>query len=212
MNARILPLDSDEHRIAQQLLPWFVNESLDASESAQVAAHLVHCARCQADVAVQVGLRAVCVDVEGDNTVERDWSAMRGRLDPAPAAPPPPRAARTARPWWKQGLQIALALQAAVMLVLAVALIGESSRSEPYRALGGAPSAEANVLAVFRADATETQMREALRAASARIVGGPTVTDAYLLRLSDAGPDALARLRMQPGVARVESLRGEPAR
>ncbi len=211
MKAHILPLDSDEHRIAQQLLPCYVNESLDASESSQVAAHLVHCPRCQADVAVQVGLRAVRVDAEGEDTVERDWSAMLSRLDLTPAGPPP-RAVVTARPWWKQGLQIAVALQAAVMLVLTVALIGESSRSEPYRALGAAPAAEANELAVFRADATEAQMREALRAASARIVGGPTITDAYLLRLSDTGPDALARLREQPGVTRVESLQGEPAR
>ena len=211
MKARILPLDSDEHRIAQQLLPWFVNESLEASESAQVATHLLHCARCQADVAVQVGLSAVRADADGDNAVERDWSAMRSRLARTPAAPPP-RAVVTARPWRKQGLPIALALQAAVMLVLAVALIGESSRSEPYRALGAAPTAEANALAVFRTDATESQMRKALRAVSARIVGGPTVSDAYLLRLSDAGPDALARLRLQPGVARVESLQGEPAR
>ncbi|MGZ5216143.1 MAG: zf-HC2 domain-containing protein, partial [Caldimonas sp.] len=73
-------------------------------------------------------------------------------------------------------------------------------------------SAEANALALFHADATEQQIRAALRAVGARIVGGPTVTDAYLVRLGDPGPDALARLRAQPGVLRVESLQGEASR
>ena len=55
-------------------------------------------------------------------------------------------------------------------------------------------------------------MRRALRAADARVVGGPTVTDAYLLRIPSLDADALARLRAEPAVARVESLEGEPAR
>jgi hypothetical protein len=213
VKARILPLDSDEHRVAQELLPWLVNGTLEADEAAQVTAHVAQCARCQADVASQASLRSVAVDdVSRESSVERGWAAMRRRLDRAA-----PEAARRApakgRSWWMQGLQIAFAVQAVVVLVLAVALVGESSRGEPYRALGAAPSAvEANALAVFRADATEQQMRAALRATGARIVGGPTVTDAYLLRLSDPSAPALARLRAQPGVLRVESLQGEAAR
>ena len=38
------------------------------------------------------------------------------------------------------------------------------------------------------------------------------MTDAYLLRIPGLGAEALARLRAQPAVARVESLEGEPAR
>ena len=92
-------------------------------------------------------------------------------------------------------------------------MIATTARNEPYRALGSAPPAiEANALAVFRADATEQQMREALRVAGARIVGGPTISDAYLLRMADLQPETLARLRAQPGVLRVESLRGEATR
>ncbi|MGZ5892368.1 MAG: zf-HC2 domain-containing protein [Caldimonas sp.] len=212
MKARILALDSDEHRLAQELLPWFVNGTLDAAEAAQVTAHLAHCSRCQADAAAHADLRAMTADAGPRGDVDRDWAALRSRLDAAPAAAPH-RFAAAARPWWRQGLQAALALQAAVVLVLAVALVGVSSRTEPYRALGAAPaSAEANALALFHADATEQQIRAALRAVDARIVGGPTVTDAYLVRLGDPGPDALARLRAQPGVLRVESLQGEASR
>ena len=141
--------------------------------------------------------------------VERGWAALRERLEARPTETPRP----SARPWWKLSLQVALAGQAVVMLILVGALIATTARNEPYRALGSAPAAiEANALAVFRADATEQQMREALRAAGARIVGGPTISDAYLLRMADLQPETLARLRAQPGVLRVESLQGETTR
>ncbi len=209
MKARVLPLDSSEHRTAQELLPWFVNGTLAAAEAAPVAAHLAQCSRCQADAAALAALRAVPIDVDSGDSVERGWVALRGRLD---ARPTETRRTR-GRPWWKLSLQLALAAQAVVMLVLVGALIATTARNEPYRAMGSAPAAiEANALAVFRADATEQQMREALRAAGARIVGGPTISDAYLLRLVDLQPEMLARLRAQPGVLRVESLQGEATR
>jgi len=209
VKARVLPLDSSEHRTAQELLPWFANQTLSAAEAAAVAAHLAQCSRCQADAAALAAVRAVPIDVDSGGSVERDWAALRGRLEARPR-----ETRRTSgRPWWKLSLQVALAGQAVVMLILGGALIATTTRTEPYRALGSAPAAiEANALAVFRADATEQQMREALRAAGARIVGGPTISDAYLLRMADLQPETLARLRAQPGVLRVESLQGEATR
>ena len=53
MRARVFALDSEEHRLAQELLPWFVNETLGADEAARVAAHLEQCSRCQTDAAMQ---------------------------------------------------------------------------------------------------------------------------------------------------------------
>ena len=207
--ARILPLDSSEHRTAQELLPWFVNGTLAAAEAAPVAAHLAECSRCQADAAALAAVRAVPIDVDAGGSVERGWAGLRSRLDGRPTETKRSRD----RPWWKPSLQLALAAQAVVMLALVGALIATTARNEPYRALGSAPVAiEANALAVFGADATEQQMREALRAAGARIVGGPTISDAYLLRMADLQPETLARLRAQPGVLRVESLQGETTR
>lgn len=205
----MLPLDSSEHRVAQELLPWFVNGTLAAAEAAPVAAHLAQCARCQGDASALAAVRAVPIDSDSDGSVERGWAALRGRLDLRSS-----EARRSiGRPWWKLSLQIALAAQAVVMLVLVGALVATTTRTEPYRALGGSPeAAEANALAVFRADATEQQMREALRACGARIVGGPTISDAYLLRVADFQPASLARLRAQPGVLRVESLQAEAKR
>jgi hypothetical protein len=212
VKARIVPLDSVEHRLAQELLPWFVNSTLDADESAQVAAHLAHCSRCQRDAEEQARLRAVSLDAEPRHDVDRGWASLRSRLDAREAAQLYQPAARRWPPW-KRWLPLAAALQAAVIFGLAATLIAMAPRSEPYRALGAAPSGvEPHALVVFRRDATNAQMRDALRSVNARIVGGPTVTDAYLLRLGDDAPDALARLRSQPGVITAESLQGETAK
>jgi len=207
MIARVVSLDSEEHRRTQELLPWFVNATLDDDEAAGIAAHLEQCARCQADAAAQAALRTIAVDDEHAESLERNWAALRSRLD---GRREQPRRALGARPWWRQGLQLAVGIQAAVILVLAVVLVGVSlPRSEPYRALGANASAvDANALIVFRPGASEKDMREALRGAGARIVGGPTTSDAYLLHLSDRRPQVLAELRAHRAVARAESLQG----
>jgi anti-sigma factor RsiW len=210
VKARVLSLDSDEHRAAQELMPWFVNGTLGDAETALVAKHLAHCTRCQVDAAEQDELRAAAGDVALAGDVDRGWTLLRDRI-----AAPRPATSRSA-PWrsgsWKQWLPWAVALQAAVLLALSLVLTGVP-RDERYRALG-APTGvvEPNAVAVFRDDATSRQIRDALRAAGARIVGGPTITDAYLLRVETVSPETLARLRAQPAVLSVEALQGESSR
>lgn len=48
----------DSHDEIGLLLPWYVNGTLDAMESARVRAHLRGCSRCRDEVAVQRELRA----------------------------------------------------------------------------------------------------------------------------------------------------------
>nr|HET7858781.1 zf-HC2 domain-containing protein [Caldimonas sp.] len=206
MNARIVRLGGDEHQAAQQLLPWLVNGTLAKTEAAQVGAHVAQCSACQADLAAQTHWRTLAADAAAHGDVDRGWAALRAQLDVAPTAAP------RAQPWWRQGLQLAVAVQAAVILVLAFALVSLLRPAEPYRALGSAAVVDANAIVVFRADATEAETSAALRAAGARIVGGPTAVDAYLLRLPDPTAAALARLRAERAVASVESLQGEVAR
>lgn len=210
MNARILRLGGDEHQAAQVLLPWFVNGTLDAAEAAQIGEHVAQCSACQADVAAQAQWRTVAgTDGVPAGDVERGWAALRTRLD-APVVPSPGR--RTAPAWWRQPLPLAVAVQAAVILVMASALVALLPSVEPYRALGSATVVDANAIVVFRADSTQAETSAALRAAGARIIGGPTAADAYLLRLPEPAAPALARLRAQPGVASAEPLQGEAAR
>ena len=56
-----------------------------------------------------------------------------------------------------------IAVQGAVMLALVLVLIGGPIREERYRALGSPPAAvEPNAVAVFRSDATNQQILDAL--------------------------------------------------
>jgi hypothetical protein len=95
---------------------------------------------------------------------------------------------------------------------MAFALVSTMKPAEPYRALGSSMAVDANAIIVFRADATQAETSAALRVAGARVVGGPTAADAYLLRLPEPVAPALARLRAARAVASVEALQGEAAR
>ena len=227
MNGRILRLGGDEHDIVQLLLPWVDGGHLDAAEAARVAAHLSGCARCQADLAWQRRLKELAaqapaaVDVSGASAdVDRGWAALRGRLDAGAAAgrgrssARPSRPARPALPWWG-GLRWLVALQSTVIVGLAALAAMMLPRDDAaYRALGSPNRAgDASIIVVFRPDASESQIRQALRDSDVRLVDGPTVTGAYLLSAAPARhAAALERLRHQSAVLRVESLEAGPAR
>ena len=55
-------------------------------------------------------------------------------------------------------------------------------------------------------------MRDALQAVEARIVGGPTITDAYLLRIGNPTPQVLSPCAPSRACLRVEALQEEAAR
>jgi len=226
VNGRILRLGGDDHDIVQLLLPWYDGGSLDAAEAARVAAHLGTCARCQADMAWQRRLRqaaaqapAVAETYETPSDADRGWAALRGRIDADAVrgrlAKPVPTARATA-PSWRGAWRWVVALQSAAIvgLLAALVVIAPLSRDDAYRALGSASSAsDASIVVVFRPDASELQIRQALRDSDARLVDGPTVTGAYLLSTASARhAAAIERLRGQSAVLRVESLEASPPR
>jgi hypothetical protein len=69
------------------------------------------------------------------------------------------------------------------------------------------PTAAANIVVIFRADATEADIRDALRTSGASIIGGPTAADAYLLRVAaNQRPLALNKLRSDDDVQMAEPI------
>ena len=62
---------------------------------------------------------------------------------------------------------------------------------------------------IFRSDATQKDILDALRASGASLVGGPTAADAYLLRVSaNQRSQALNRLRSDDDVQMAEPIDG----
>jgi hypothetical protein len=194
---RVISMPGDPHQQVQTLLPWYMNGTLDAGELAAVEAHLADCAECR----------------------ERGWAAMRGRIErtPAPAPMPVPEehgnVVPLRRTWLQRSVPVrwALAAQAAaaVLIVGAGRLMLPVAAPEPlYHALGSAPRiAPGNMVVIFRPDTMERDLRGAMVASGAELVGGPTASDAYVLRVAGAQRDgALARLRANAHVMLAEPI------
>lgn len=197
----VVQLGAGGHSRVQALLPWYASGRLDGDDLTQVEAHLAACAGCRAELDIERKLQAAYPASDAAGDVEHGLALLRQRID----ASPPRRHGSRASPRW---LRWALSAQFAVIVLLAVLWRPQGQPADRYRGLGapGTPGA-ANAVVMFRPDATEQQIRAALRAGDARVVGGPTATNAYLLRVPSAGhAAALVRLRAAPAVALAESL------
>lgn len=120
-------------------------------------------------------------------------------------------------PWWRRAaanqpswLRWAAAAQCVIIAGLLVLLARPDAPAE-YRAMGAADAnpgaASANLVVMFQPDATEHALRAALQAQGARIVDGPTVTDAYLIAVPPSERvRVLQALRSDPAVKMAESI------
>jgi hypothetical protein len=210
VKGRVVPSGSATHDAVQELLPWFVNHTLNADETALVREHLRSCAQCRADTERQKWICAIEPPTTAEMDVDQSFRRLLGRIEepqspPAPAALPRPlRQAAGAGARW---LRWALAAQAAVIAMLAVLLLPASGLLPAYYGLGQSVKAEANIVVIFKPDTSEQELRQILREAGARVTDGPTAADAYLLRVDNAGQQhALGVLRSRTAVALAEPL------
>lgn len=198
--------DDDPHDEADALLPWYATGQLDSADRALVASHLASCARCQRQLLVERRL----IDEFHALTPEVDsgWTQLRAWIEARPA---PGWMARAAGDFWstlsRPGVAALAAAQVAFVIFAGLML----SLSRPvYHALGSPQvSNQANVIVIFRPDATEQDIRDALRASSASLVGGPTSSDAYLLSVpANTRQTALAKLQSDDNVQLAEPIDG----
>ena len=205
---KVVPFDSDAHHAVQALLPWYAMNSLDDEELAEVEAHLAGCPACRAELDVERKMQQAALPRSAEDSlasaadVEQGLARMRALIGSG-ARRPAPLAAR----WWRW----ALAAQFAVIVALGAVLVVQQEAdfgNHRYRALG-APGADvaANVVVMFKPEATEQEIRRALRESGARLVDGPTASNGWLLSVQGEGHvEAIARLRAQPSVSLAESL------
>jgi hypothetical protein len=199
----VIPLHGEPHERTQALLPWYVNGTLEPEEHGAVEAHLAECAECRAELEAERVLAAEAARVPMD--AESGWATLRGRLD-RQRAEPPAQGSFLRRP---VAIGWAVAAQAAMLLVVVgLTRLPGPQDAAPYQALGSAPEVPAgNVVVIFRPETSEQDMRGALLRSSARLVDGPTASNAYILRVgAERRAAALAELRASRSVVLAEPI------
>ena len=216
------------HLRTQELLPWYVNRTLQDAEMQEVETHLAACTACRNDVARCKALAASL----GAREPAAVWSPPQGHLERTlarirDAGTRAPRAEATEARWpwrgwqrcgeWIRGtptpVRWVLAGQFAALAVLSVALVGPQLAPAPrYQTLsrpeGGAASAAFEIRVVFDASITEQEVRTLLRSEDAGLAGGPSSVGAYTIAVQEERARArlLERLRSHPKVRLAEPL------
>jgi len=199
------------HGEAEELLPWYANGQLDEADRAIVDAHLSSCAYCRQQLAIECRLIEEFQAIEPK--IESGWTRLRGRIvsdSPVPTFKPP-RPTRLAEAWaflTRPAVATLAAAQLAFFIVAGSALLGLSRPA--YHVLGSPPPAAAgNVIIMFRADATEQDIRDVLKSTGATIVDGPTPANAYVLHVAAARRQkALETLQANDNVQLAQPIDG----
>ena len=216
MSGQVLGFVRSAHQTAFELLPWFVNGTLDPAEHTSVERHLQECAACRREFEWLRQLSSAYAESEPAVDCERALARIAPDLEPHDAArgwhswPSRLRALVDGNAGW---LHFAVAMQFGVIVALGwvLAIRGPAS----YHGLGAAPArSSGSIIVMFEPSARESEVRRVLREAGVRVVDGPTVTNGYVLEVTDGAPNltsALARLRSDPAVMLAEPLQGEHA-
>jgi anti-sigma factor RsiW len=197
------------HDEAEELLPWYATGQLDAGERSRLEAHLSDCADCRGQLTIE---RRIVEQFQAlTPEVNSGWARLKRRIE-APVAPRRTPITEAAAEFWHILTRPAVAALATaqVAFVAFAATILPSMTTPAYQALGSAPPpSSANVIVMFRPEATEFDIRGALNATGASLVGGPTPANAYLLHVPEKGrATALAKLRDDDEVTLAEPIDG----
>jgi hypothetical protein len=205
------------HRQVAELLPWYVNGTLEGPELDRMEGHLERCGSCRTVLAAERGLaHALRTSEELAFSPERALGRLRGRLT-AELEPDRPRAIG-----WQERLRglsspvrWALAGQLLVIAALSAALLWPHPDPAPFQTLttpSEVDTSEAESLRiVFNATTSEGDLRALLLESGGRIVAGPSRFGVYTIEVPPGALEAtLEGLRSSPLVTFVEPGAARP--
>ncbi len=199
------PEEARHHDQLRELLPWYVNGTLEGRERDAVEAHLAECDRCRIEAEELDALQEILV--EGPHLPADTPAEGADEAPPWAAAAPPPSSGNR--------LRTLVMMQSLLLLVLAgLVLQGrmQSRADADFRTLSSDPatvvSEEGHFTVVFEDDVTELQLRRFLQGAGAEIVSGPTSVGAYRIEVrageaADGDPDGLLESLRSDSITRL---------
>lgn len=214
MSLHAPPYGSGECERVSELLSWYANDTLGATDRSLVETHTDACEVCRTTLAIERrivdAIRAPRDNIEPSH--HAGWQKLAARLDHLPVKPvvtaPEPIAAavlpRRRRLNWFATLGAAVAVQAAVIAVMAVALVRyqQAEVAPRYHTLSNADqtlaSAEGGPLirVAFDSSVNEAEARTVAESLAGRILAGPSPENVYTFELS-ADPASAANLEVK---------------
>ncbi len=187
------------HDAAWELLPWYINGTLKASERAPVDQHLRSCLLCHRELDEQQRLGELVRESETVRISPRSsFDTLMRRIDSSATADSGHSFGyRNQIMSW---LPVAAALLA-VGVVLVVLFSANPDRSGDFRTLSSEtpilPSDATALQMVFAQHATEEEIRNLLAGIGGRIVDGPSGAGVYTIELLDGAvpPETLEQLQ-----------------
>ena len=224
------PSDGNDHQKVWEILPWYVNGTLEGHEHEFVARHILRCQICADEVVrCQSIATAVRSSEEAARTASPEhFARLMECIDRAGASAAPERWRIRVREWTEKIRLVfqetpslfrwALAAQTATIVLLAAAMIWQASVAPSflYQTLSDAGSGpepgRVHLQVVFADDITEREIRTLLSSIRAKIVAGPSPMAVYTVALAADDREApaqtqerLALLRSHPKVRLAEA-------
>jgi len=195
----------DTHVQVWDLLPWYVNGTLDDNEQRLVKAHLLHCRRCHTELSrCQNTVSAVHWDREQSWQQKPDQlNRLFGQIDQLESADSSTDRSSSNRftlhfshlyTWLEGNLSLprwSLAVPAALAMALTAALVFQSAppESEFYGTLTSAGEAldaeQQRLQVIFSPDSTSSEITRLLQSldVDARIIDGPTAQGRFTVAI-----------------------------
>jgi hypothetical protein len=204
--------DGNHHQKVWEILPWYVNGTLEGHEHEFVARHILRCQSCADEV---VRCQSIATAVRSAEEAMRmpspeQLARLMERIDRGDASAAPERWWIRVREWIEKIrltfqdtpslFRWALAAETAAIVLLAAAIIFQGSVGPSfYRTLSdpgkGLEPGRVHVQVVFADDITEREIRTLLSSIGATIVAGPTPMAVYTVALVADDREAPARTR-----------------
>ncbi|MFZ6676159.1 hypothetical protein [Undibacterium sp. Xuan67W] len=203
------------HEITQELLPWFVAQTLVDEEMDFVKKHVQSCNHCMNDVNFLLKLQTSEALAPTSADIERAFARVLPRLGSNSQINIKRNnifnklttffshigaSVNTKMSW-------ALAIQAVVIAGLLTHLGLQEEKYSGYRLQGATGKSSGNVVVVFKPETTVKEVQRIMSINDARIIDGPTVTNAYVLNVPEEKLiSSVKELRAEPAIELVESL------